>query len=157
MNRDRAGRCSANAPIGDASVRPDIISDARRATAGSIRGIKYGSRITRPRCRTPRKIRCSSSNRCCQGDRERDLVITARRAALRRRKLLFLICSYGVSPLRHRNVSRFLEHHEGGLAAGHQSTCPYDCPHAGFSASCLRSWSFCSFGIEPLSADRTFD
>jgi hypothetical protein len=77
------------------------------------------------RCRTPRKIRCSSSNRGCQRDRERDLVITARRAASRRRKLLFFsICSYGVSPLRHKNVSRFLEHHEGGLAASHQSTRP---------------------------------
>jgi len=123
MSRDRAGRCSASAPTGDTSARLIIFSDARRATVGSMRGITYGFRITRPRCRTPRKIRCSSSNRCCQGDRERDLVITARRAASRRRKLLFFsICSHGVSPLRHKNVSRFLEHHEGGLAASHQST-----------------------------------
>ena len=32
-------------------------SDARRATVGSMRGITYGFRITRPRCRTPRKIK----------------------------------------------------------------------------------------------------
>jgi hypothetical protein len=41
-NRDHAGRCSASAPTGFASVRLIIFSDATLATAGSTRGITYG-------------------------------------------------------------------------------------------------------------------
>jgi hypothetical protein len=37
---------------GVAFVRSNIFSDARRATAGSTRGITYGLRITKARCRT---------------------------------------------------------------------------------------------------------
>jgi len=36
----RAGRCSASAPTGVAFLRLNIFSDARRATAGSMRGIE---------------------------------------------------------------------------------------------------------------------
>jgi hypothetical protein len=61
VNRDHAGRCSASAPTGDASVRLSIFSDAKRATAGSMPEITYGLRITKVRCRTPRKIRRSSA------------------------------------------------------------------------------------------------
>ena len=61
MNRDHAGRCWASAPTGDAWVRLSIFSDAKRATAGSMPEITYGLRITKVRCRTPRKIRRSSA------------------------------------------------------------------------------------------------
>jgi hypothetical protein len=61
MNRDRAGRCSASGPTGVAFVRPNIFSDARRATAGSMRGIWFGLRITKARCRTRRKIKRNSA------------------------------------------------------------------------------------------------
>ncbi len=60
-NRDHAGRCSASAPTGFASVRLVIFSDATRATAGSTRGITYGLRITRGRCRTRCKIKRNSA------------------------------------------------------------------------------------------------
>jgi hypothetical protein len=56
-NRGHAGRCSASVPTGFASVRLVIFSDATRATAGSTRGITYGLRITRDRCRTLCKIK----------------------------------------------------------------------------------------------------
>ncbi len=60
-NRDHAGRCSASAPTGFASVRLVIFSDATRATVGSTRGITYGLRITRGRCRTRCKIKRNSA------------------------------------------------------------------------------------------------
>jgi hypothetical protein len=45
-------------------------------------------------------------------ERERDLVINRAKGRFTPEETsLFSICSYGVSPLRHRNVSRFLEHH----------------------------------------------
>jgi hypothetical protein len=42
---------------GVAFVRPNIFSDAWRATVGSMRGITYGLRITKARCRTRHKIK----------------------------------------------------------------------------------------------------
>jgi hypothetical protein len=59
MNRDRAGRCSASAPTGGPSVRPNIFSDARRAAAISTGATTYGLRITKARCRTRRKMEFS--------------------------------------------------------------------------------------------------
>src|SRR6266568_7327798 len=60
-NRDHAGWCSASAPIGFASVRLIIFSDARHATAESTCGITYGFWITKARCRTGRKIKRNSA------------------------------------------------------------------------------------------------
>ena len=62
-NRGHAGRCSASAPTGFASVRLVIFSDATRATAGSTREITYGLRITRGRCYSRCKIKCNSADR----------------------------------------------------------------------------------------------
>jgi hypothetical protein len=42
-------------------------SDARRATAGSMGGIWFGFRITRPRCRTQRKIKRNKLRQCFAG------------------------------------------------------------------------------------------
>jgi|SRR5450432_663389 hypothetical protein len=44
-------------PMGGPSPRPNIFSDARRATAGSMCGIWCGSKTTKARCRIPRKIK----------------------------------------------------------------------------------------------------
>jgi len=63
VNRDHAGRCSASAPTGFASVRLVIFSDATRATAGSMRGITYGLRTTKARCRIRCKIKRNSFHR----------------------------------------------------------------------------------------------
>jgi hypothetical protein len=60
-NRDHAGPCSASALTGFASVRLFIFSDATFAAAISTRRITYGFWITKARCRTRRKIACSSS------------------------------------------------------------------------------------------------
>ena len=60
-NRDHAGRCSASAPTGFASARPKTFSDATFAAAISTRGITYGFWIMKARCRTRRKIKCSSA------------------------------------------------------------------------------------------------
>jgi hypothetical protein len=63
----RAGRCSASAPTGVAFLRLNIFSDARRATAGSMRGMWCGSRATKARCRTRRRIefsRAGQFHRC---------------------------------------------------------------------------------------------
>ena len=57
MNRDRAGRCSASASTGVGFGKSNIFSGARRAMAGSMRGITYGLKITKVRCRTRRKIK----------------------------------------------------------------------------------------------------
>jgi hypothetical protein len=43
--------------LGVAFVKPNIFSDAWRATAGSMRGIWCGSRTTKVRCHTRRKIK----------------------------------------------------------------------------------------------------
>src|SRR5713101_9153002 len=61
MNRDRAGRCSASAPAGGASVRLIIISGAGFAAALSTPAISRGSRTTQARCRTRRKTEFSSA------------------------------------------------------------------------------------------------
>ena len=60
-NRDHAGWCWASAPTGFVSVRLIIFSDARRATAGSMRGITYGLRTTKAPCRTRCKIKRNSA------------------------------------------------------------------------------------------------
>jgi hypothetical protein len=84
-NRDHAGRCSASAPTGGASARPKTFSDATFAAAISTRGITYGFRITKARCRTRRKIACSSS------------AIAPRR---RRRRSNYAAMLHAVSPRR---------------------------------------------------------
>ena len=47
--------------MGGASVRLNIIFDARRATAGSTGGVSFGLRPTRASCRTPHRIKLTSA------------------------------------------------------------------------------------------------
>jgi hypothetical protein len=57
--RDGARRARRQA----SRLRGRVFFDARRATAGSTRGIWFGLRMTKARCRIPRKTKCSSITR----------------------------------------------------------------------------------------------
>jgi hypothetical protein len=57
MNRDRAGRCWASAPMVGACLRPNMFSMQGMQRLDPMRGITCGLGITRVRCRTRRKIK----------------------------------------------------------------------------------------------------